>query len=89
MEKIHRNPLMKNVDLTSGDPIGGHINNYLLEKSRVVDQQAGERNFHSFYILLEGGPPQLLQKLKLTNAIQNYRFVVGFLRFDPLDSLSS
>lgn len=68
-----------------GDPIGGHINNYLLEKSRVVAQQEGERNFHSFYHLLQGAPEHDLAKLHLSKNLSEYAILSdsGRSRIDP------
>ncbi|TRY57362.1 hypothetical protein DNTS_024948 [Danionella cerebrum] len=60
-----------------GAPIGGHILNYLLEKSRVAHQNHGERNFHIFYQLLEGGEEPLLKRLCLEKTTpQHHHYLV-------------
>ncbi|KAI6188456.1 Myosin and Myosin head and IQ calmodulin-binding region and Myosin tail domain containing protein [Aphelenchoides besseyi] len=58
---------------TNGKLVGGDIEHYLLEKSRVIKQGTGERSFHVFYQMMTN--EKLRNACKLTNNIRDYHFV--------------
>jgi myosin-1 len=71
-----------------GDPIGGRITNYLLEKSRVVYQSSGERNFHIFYQICSGSTKEEQEKYGTKNASDFYYLSQsGCFQVDNIDDV--
>ncbi|CAH0480097.1 unnamed protein product [Peronospora belbahrii] len=55
-----------------GQVIGGYIDNYLLERSRVIRQAEGERNFHSFYQLMSGATAEEREAWQLPESAEKF-----------------
>uniref|UniRef100_H2Y4B8 Myosin motor domain-containing protein n=1 Tax=Ciona savignyi TaxID=51511 RepID=H2Y4B8_CIOSA len=53
----------------------GDIEHYLLEKSRVIYQQEGERNYHIFYQIISGSKPELIDQLLVTKDPYDYKSI--------------
>ena len=45
-----------------------------MEKSRVIFQTKGERNYHVFYQLMSCGDKQLIDRLGLQGGARSYRY---------------
>ena len=56
--------------------IGGWIEHFLLERSRIVQQEANERNYHIFYQLINGADEEMAAELHLMRTSQ-YRYLSG------------
>jgi myosin heavy subunit len=65
---------------------GAKTNHYLLEKSRVTFQAAGERNYHIFFQLSAGCDEALASKLKLKEPSEYaYLSASGCLEIDGVN----
>ncbi|XP_071744793.1 myosin heavy chain, muscle-like [Lepeophtheirus salmonis] len=71
---------------TSGKLAGCDIESYLLEKSRITQQQAVERSYHIFYQLLQPFVPDMKEKCCLGEDIYDYSYVSqGKVKVESID----
>uniref|UniRef100_A0A8B9BR68 Myosin heavy chain 6 n=1 Tax=Anser brachyrhynchus TaxID=132585 RepID=A0A8B9BR68_9AVES len=71
---------------TTGKLSSADIEIYLLEKSRVIFQQPGERDYHIFYQILSGKKAELLDMLLVSTNPYDYHFCSqGVVTVDNLD----
>ncbi|KPI99350.1 Myosin heavy chain, muscle [Papilio xuthus] len=59
----------------SGKLAGADIETYLLEKARVISQQALERSYHIFYQMMSGSVAGLKDMCLLSNDVYDYHIV--------------
>ncbi|KEG15576.1 putative myosin heavy chain MYA2-related [Trypanosoma grayi] len=69
-------------DTSSGVMVGGETVTYLLEKSRLLLQSAGERNYHIFYEMLAGLTPAEKKELGGLKTARDYKCLSGGNTFD-------
>ena len=69
---------------------GGRIDTYLLEKSRLVYQSVGERNFHVFYEMQSGGSAAQKAQWQLAASPEEYHYLnqSGCVKVDAHDDVA-
>eukprot|EP01125_Pyxidicula_operculata_P000059 TRINITY_DN1008_c0_g1_i1.p1 TRINITY_DN1008_c0_g1~~TRINITY_DN1008_c0_g1_i1.p1 ORF type:complete len:1521 (-),score=561.84 TRINITY_DN1008_c0_g1_i1:153-4715(-) len=71
---------------SGGKISGAQIENYLLEKTRVVYQAPTERNFHIFYQIIAGTTPEQKEKYMIRPNISDYHYLTnGDIRVEGID----
>lgn len=68
-----------------GKIVGCYIDNYLLEKSRVVRHNQNERSFHIFYQLLEGATEEM-KKAYLLEPMRSYKYLLGVTNIEGVNN---